>query len=83
MRYLHSRIVNLLLQYSNQLDLNPQDQVKNTPLHLASEDGQVEIVKVLLEAGADRGLQNKWEKTPVEIAKSDCARVIRRLFDME
>ena len=54
--------MNLLLQYSNQLDLNPQDQVKNTPLHLASEDGQVEIVKVLLEAGADRGLQNKEEK---------------------
>ncbi len=32
------RIVKLLLEYSNQLDLNAQDQWKNTPLHMACED---------------------------------------------
>lgn len=66
------RIVKLLLQYSNQLELNATDQVKNTPLHLACEDdAHPEVVKLLVEAGADQQAKNKAEKTPLEMAKPE------------
>lgn len=64
------------MEYSNQLDLNPPDEVKNTPLHLACEDGHVEIIKILLEAGADPNLENKQKKKPIDLAKPNVARVV-------
>ena len=53
---------------------------QNRPLHLACEEGQVEIVKLLIERGADRNVQNKEEKTPFEVAKPEVLRVIRHLM---
>ena len=70
----------LLLEYSNQLDLNPRDEVKNTPLHLACEDGHLEIIKLLCEAGADRGLENKDEKKPIELAKPNIAQAVAGFY---
>ena len=49
-------------------------------MHLACEEGQVEIVKLLIERGADRNAQNKEEKTPFEVAKPEVLRVIRHLI---
>jgi len=60
-----------LLEYSNQLEINPRDDVGNTPLHLACEDQHVEVAKLLVEAGGDCGAQNKEEKTPLEMAKRE------------
>lgn len=90
----------LLLEYSNQLDLNITDRWKNTPLHLACEDdGQVEVgssnllflpiysrsvpfqvIKLLLDAGADKSAKNKDEKTPLEMAKPELQRVLREFL---
>ena len=50
--FLVCRIVEALLEYSNQLDLNPADEVGNTPLHLACEDdGHVEVKQCRTQDG--------------------------------
>ena len=74
------RIVRLLLQYSNQLDLNAGDANKNTALHMACEDGNLEIGRLLLEAGADRDALNKWEKTPDQMADPQVAKAVQGLM---
>ena len=63
----------------NHLDLDAQDEYRNTALHLACEEGHVEIIKALLEAGADRSTVNKEEKTPFQLAKPEIQRIIRHL----
>lgn len=41
-----------------------------TPLHLAAANGNLAVCKLLLEAGADRGLKNKDGRMPSEVAKT-------------
>ena len=68
-----------ILMTANELDVNPVDDYKNIPLHVACEDGNVEVVKLLLNAGADRSRQNKDEKTPFELAKPELLRIFRNM----
>jgi ankyrin repeat protein len=50
-------------------DINQQSQtMKNTPLHIASSNGDIEIVKLLIENGADVNKQNKDGTTALYIA---------------
>ena len=44
-------------------------QGDNTPLHWASMRGHVEIVKLLLERGADKNIHNKQDKMPVDLCQ--------------
>ena len=46
----YSRMVKLLMT-ANELDVNASDNYKNTPLHIACEEGNPEIVKMLLNSG--------------------------------
>lgn len=68
-----------ILMGSNELDVNAMDNYKNTALHIACEEGNPEVVKMLLNAGANISIQNKDEKTPVELAKPDLLRLFRNL----
>ena len=72
------RMVKILMG-SNELDVNAVDNYKNTALHIACEEGNHEVVKMLLNAGANRSMQNKDEKTPVELAKPELLRLFRNL----
>ena len=50
------------------LDLNPQDNDGDTPLHYACARGYLEVVKQLVEAGADINMQNNVGDTPLHKA---------------
>ena len=67
---------------ANELDVNAADNYKNTALHIACEEGDPEILKMLLEAGADRSRQNRDEKTPFELAKPEMLKKIRNILRM-
>ncbi|MDP3787743.1 MAG: ankyrin repeat domain-containing protein [Candidatus Chromulinivorax sp.] len=47
------------------VDVNDTYYKGNTPLHYAIGDGQVSIVKILVEAGADVNAQNDYGCTPL------------------
>ena len=54
-------------------DINEEDGIGWTPLHLASENGHVEVITALLAAGADKTIRDEDGKTPHDVAKNqDC-----------
>lgn len=62
----HEKIVHLLL-YQLNIEIDVQDNEGNTPLHLACEDGNNSVAIVLVTKGANIKIQNKQEKTPLEL----------------
>ena len=71
------------------VDVASQDRDGNTPLHLASFYGQVEVACMLIEYGADVAARNKDGQTPLHLAtptywikkSRKCAEVARILLD--
>jgi ankyrin repeat protein len=60
----------LKLIQSRGCSLNDLDDKGFTPFHLAVMSGHIEIVKALIEAGADIGIQHR-EFNPVELTSND------------
>ncbi|TEB35145.1 ankyrin [Coprinellus micaceus] len=58
-----------LFELNSNLDINEKDQYGYTPLHLACDRGHLDVVKLLLEKGADRSIQDPDEFTPLELAE--------------
>jgi ankyrin repeat protein len=50
-------------------DLPPRTQGDNTALHWAAMRGHVEIVKALLEGGADAGISNRQGRLPLDLCQ--------------
>jgi ankyrin repeat protein len=42
----------------------------NTPLHFALTGGSLEVVRLLLEHGADVDIQDEEDQTPYQVAES-------------
>ncbi|PRP75028.1 ankyrin repeat protein [Planoprotostelium fungivorum] len=49
--------------------INFANMWKETALHIAATRGDAEIAFLLLEGGADRELEDKWGKTPQDVAQ--------------
>jgi hypothetical protein len=50
----------------NEVDLEARNNIGDTVLHLAARDGDVDMVRTLLEKGADVTLENQWGETALE-----------------
>ena len=61
-------VVKTLIQAGG--DVNEQAEYGWTPLHLASDDGHVEVITALLTAGADKTVKDKDGRTPHDDAKN-------------
>jgi len=61
------RIVRLLIDYG--ADINMIDSDGDTPLHRAASQGSLEIVKALLNAGADVDVKNDMGLKAASVAK--------------
>ncbi|CAG0898326.1 unnamed protein product [Cyprideis torosa] len=73
--YGHPEAVQFFLRYSASHPergdmLNDRDNGGNTPLSCAVQEGHVECVRLLLEAGADVTIANKAGKTPIDLAEN-------------
>ena len=52
------------------VDVNKGDYDKRTALHLAAAEGQEDVVKYLINKGADVNAQDRWELKPIDDAKN-------------
>jgi len=52
-----------------------------TPLHKAAGDGRLEVVRLLLAKGADRGLQTRAGRTPLDLARQGGHPAVVRLLE--
>lgn len=63
----HAKVVTLLLS-TPQIQVDLRDKNKGTALHDAARCDQLEVLKLLLQAGADEGLKNDEDQTPLDEA---------------
>lgn len=59
----------LLSMLSSKKHLDVGDYDKRTALHLAAGEGRMDIVRLLVEAGADVNVQDRWGGRPLDDAK--------------
>lgn len=53
------------------VDVNKGDYDKRTALHLAAAEGQEDVVKYLINKGADVNAQDRWSLKPIDDAKNN------------
>lgn len=73
--------VQMLIQLSN-VDINRGDYDSRTALHLAANEGRVDIVKLLCKNGADVNVMDRWGGKPLDDANSgnsdECAKILKQ-----
>ena len=80
------RVAQLLLERG--VDVNTQDKDHNSPLHLVSYSGKLEIARVFLDRGAKANAKNDREETPLHQVSQgeyesqvDGVRIVQLLLD--
>jgi ankyrin repeat protein len=65
------RIPRIRRLISNGINIHDRDQNQNTPLHIAADQENFEIVQILVENGADVNSQNIYGATPYYLTHDD------------
>jgi ankyrin repeat protein/serine/threonine protein kinase len=60
-------VVELLLAHG--AELNARDQVENTPLHVAAAHGRADVLRRLLDSGADPAARNAERESALDVAR--------------
>lgn len=60
--------LNLIKQYNGKIDFNAADYDGRTALHLAAAEGQIHVIKYLLEQGVNTDVKDRWGNTPLHEA---------------
>ena len=64
--------------------VNIRDAERNSPLHAAVENGNADIVRLLISAGAHKDLQNRYGLTPLHLAvKNGSADIVLLLINAQ
>ena len=79
----HQKVLDFLLQRTNNAHVNCRANSGYTPLHLAASSGHGECVRVLLGHGADIAITDEYGKTPKQTAELSSKRSIVRLLRSE
>lgn len=66
----NKRLVEVFFKY-HKIDINAQGYKKQTALHVAVQNGHVELVKALLQWGANVNAEDKKKETPLHIASRE------------
>ena len=69
---------------SGEIDLNEQDDQGYTPLHAAAQYQQIEVIKALIDKGANVNLVDQWGNPPIWRAlgsSNECKIIIGTLLD--
>ena len=74
----YTKIVQKLIEAGVNVNVSKN---KHTVLHYACDQGQLEVVKLLLEKGADVNAKNEEGETPLDIAKKTSNKEIIKLFE--
>jgi hypothetical protein len=61
----------------NQYGIDFRDPLNRTPLMIAAQLGQADLVRELIEAGADQKLRDNWGRNPLQIALLEAYRSVR------
>lgn len=72
-------LITLLIQKG--VNINAQDDLGNTALIYAIQNGYPQAIKILLAAGANPNLKNKWKKTASDIAQKSYNKDIRLILE--
>jgi len=61
-------------------DVNEGDYDRRTALHLAASEGQLDVVRLLIERGADVSARDRWGGTPLDDARRHGHRAVEELL---